>query len=253
MNLFSPLTKEQQSEIILPPQKTKLNEAQDTALNPTRIYEIPHIKKEIFKQSVQKQAWDDFTQQADNLSISNQNKKIIGIIYAMEGGVSKHPGSSKTVAGITSTILKEGLDKNWIQSTSDETGKNILEPADLSAKQRVQIYTSYLNAAFGKGQNGGLAILDKYPPKVASHMADTVFRAGISGGGKMIEEAINRSGGHTAIDGKVQDNALKALDSLISQGKQNAFLNNLSDVRNEIYRDKGDTLRSDYFRPDTKI
>ena len=212
------------------------------------IIECPSIKTEYVCERNGGKDWDEFCMHTNNMKgLSSQNKQIFGTIFAMEGGTATHHGSD-TRSGITATTLSEAQKRGWIGKTNSK-GEEIKKPADLDIEQRVQIYAKYLDAGLGGTGESGLAILDRYDGQIASALADTIFRAGVVGGGKIIERAINEAGENTGVDGKVQKNALGALDKLLSSGKKDNFLNALADERNKQYKEKGDLERSNYFRP----
>jgi lysozyme family protein len=108
-------------------------------------------------------------------------------------------------------------------------------------------YRHYFDQAFAK--IGGAKVLDDIgDPKVASAIADTLFRSGPGKGAEMVQDAANAVGANIASDGAFGSRTFQAIKDLVSSNERaGIFLDALADRRatNVVERERS---RIDQFR-----
>ncbi|MFC5356090.1 hypothetical protein [Azospirillum himalayense] len=116
-------------------------------------------------------------------NLSPNQRLIYAEIFAMEGGVTAHPGSG-AASGITQDILD--------RAKEDLPGlEKVRKPDQLTVGQRGAIYPYYFDDVLRTV--GGRKALDEIGnDEAAAAFADTLFRFGRSRGTEIIQDAMNR-------------------------------------------------------------
>ncbi|MGY0789706.1 hypothetical protein ACW7BJ_10020 [Azospirillum argentinense] len=153
----------------------------DESKNPD-IPELPYFKVEYFKK--QPGAWRNFNEALARVPNLSPNQRLIyAEIFAMEGGMTTHPGSG-AASGITQDILD--------RAKEDLPGLEMVrKPDQLTVGQRAAVYPYYFDDVLRTV--GGRKALDRIGnDEAAAAFADTLFRFGRSRGTEIIQDAMNR-------------------------------------------------------------
>ena len=137
-------------------------------------------------------------------SLTNLQRGVLADIFAYEGGLQKDnagrdengkpkPGSS-AYAGIMPVSLQEmQRDKEATKhrfTLPVDDGGVLIRPDQLTPTQVKEVKAWYLDRALRP--MGGLSALERFPDqKSGGLVADTLFRHGMGGGGKMVRAALN--------------------------------------------------------------
>ncbi|KAA0687163.1 hypothetical protein [Azospirillum brasilense] len=185
----------------------------DEQKNPD-IPELSYFKVEYFKK--QPGAWESFNEALARVPDLSPNQRLIyAEIFAMEGGMTTHPGSG-AASGITQDILD--------RAKEDLPGlEKVRTPDQLTVGQRAAIYPYYFDDVLRTV--GGRRALDKIGnDEAAAALADTLFRFGRSRGTEIIQDAMNRvfrENGYPEMptDGQMGPGTLAAHSYLAGDGK----------------------------------
>ncbi|NUB15132.1 hypothetical protein GAY28_22470 [Azospirillum brasilense] len=153
----------------------------DESKNPD-IPELPNFKVEYFKK--QPGAWRNFNEALARVPNLSPNQRLIyAEIFAMEGGMTTHPGSG-AASGITQDILD--------RAKEDLPGlEKVRKPDQLTVGQRAAIYPYYFDDVL-RTVGGRKALAEIGNDEAAAAFADTLFRFGRSRGTEIIQDARNR-------------------------------------------------------------
>ena len=207
---------------------------------------VPAYKQDVFKDRQNANAWPDFVSAVRGTpGLSRGEQKAFTDIFAAEGGV--FPDGS-TVAGITQTTLNDLIARGHVIGIAQGT-----KPGALNMAERVRVYRGYFDFALRRA-GGSKAMRLIGDSNAAAAFADALFRHGSTGGGILIQKAINSiTKNRVTIDGVVGRDTIKAFADLVAVPKSRHALfvavaaERIHAVANHPNR-AGELVRIDYFR-----
>jgi len=204
-------TEIQPAPVKAPPQ---IAQAAPMAQGAKPVMPIPEYKK--YAVGVQGRKWQDWgiaVKQLPNLSPAEEKSYME--VFAAEGGTEPDPEST-AVGGILQSTL-DGLFKGGKSVKGVVPGKST---GQLSPQDRAKIYRSYVDEALNL--TGGSHALSRIgDTEAAAALVDTLFKHGRTGGGSIIEKAINDVvPKRVKVDGPVGNQAFSAYKELVADPNQ---------------------------------
>ena len=207
---------------------------------------VPAYRKEVIGQ--QGQVWQIWTQSVNRLpKLSPTEERAYMEIFAAEGGVTQHKGTS-TWSGIEQDTLDELIAKRFLRNIKPGT-----TPKSLSIEQRAEVYRAYFDFALSLAK--GSATLTRIgDPEATAAFADALFRHGRTGGARLIQQAINRvARTKVGTTGPAGEQTVRAFAGLAAAPKsRRLLLDALGDERWDKVKNspnaKGELIRINHFR-----
>ncbi len=223
---------------------------------PTTGMEPPPYRRDVFK-GERRTEWDDWSRilQLDK-TLSGAEKKAFHDIFAAEGGMKKAPGGS-AVAGILQTTLNDLITRKRVEPLVGRKGEEI-KTDDLDLQDVKDVYKGFFNQHFeGPAKTYNLKsqkrAIEGYQilgligdPRIASSVADMLFREGSGKGSEIIQNSIRLSDPEqdTGKGGAFGSMTLKALQEIAKDPrKARSFLEFSANARR-----REEKARNDYFR-----
>lgn len=168
---------------------------------------VPPHKTAIFTRKENEGAADDFDREMKRLipSGTNQQDALLNL-YIEEGGRLADPASG-AVGGILPGTLNDMRARKWLPDLPSDLG-----PGDLTPGQQAYVYRAYFDDVLKPA--GGAQALEKLHPDVARVLADTLFLDGRAMGTRILQEALDKTGVHVVVDGKMGPQTFAALETL---------------------------------------
>lgn len=182
-----------------------------------------------------------------NPKLSDTQAYAYSTTWAMEGGFKTSGTPGGTWAGITPKTF------NYLKNESSIAGqlREFNKPADLAKNPALMpdVYSAVFDRDLKKV--GGSAALNKIGNKyAAAAMADTIFREGATGGGKIIRDAVIKTNPFIKVGnpGVIKPETLDAYSRLAKNpATLDVLLSNIADTRREGAHGSEEG-RIDYFR-----
>ncbi|MCL4679170.1 MAG: hypothetical protein KJ017_11335 [Alphaproteobacteria bacterium] len=189
-------------------------------------------------------------------TLSGAEKKAFHDIFAAEGGMKKAPGGS-AVAGILQTTLNDLITRKRVEPLVGRKGEEI-KTDDLDLQDVKDVYKGFFNQHFeGPAKTYNLKsqkrAIEGYQilgligdPRIASSVADMLFREGSGKGSEIIQNSIRLSDPEqdTGKGGAFRSMTLKALQEIAKDPrKARSFLEFSANARR-----REEKARNDYFR-----
>jgi hypothetical protein len=222
------------------------NRATNAPPSPTATLPVPAYRDHV--PGVIDKNWNEWSGAVGRLSkLHSAEKRAYMDIFAAEGGNEYDP-RGRAMSGIQDRTLRALIDRKYVKGIKRGT-----DLRNLTFDQRAMIYRNYFD--FAMNQVGGSAAFGRLgDAEAASAVADTLFRNGRTGGGKMIREAINKvTPGTLTIRGATgnalpfNETALAAFRKIVADpAKRQGFLDALADIR--IKDSPREAPRYDYYR-----
>ena len=211
---------------------------------PTR--PVPAYRAQVFNNFQNVKAWSNFLGALQGVpGLSRAEQKAFADIFAAEGGLI---ADRSTVAGITQKTLDDIIARGHVIGIKAGT-----KPVGLNMNERVRVYRGYFDLALRRA-GGSKAMRLIGDSDAASAFADVVFRHGSTGGGRIIQIAINVvSRNPVTVDGVVGPNTMKAFAELVADpSSRRALLQAIAGERRRAVANSpnlaGERARIDYFR-----
>ncbi len=233
-----------QSEVTVPKRK------------PVTGIEPPAYRREVFK-GQRRTEWDDWSRivQLDK-GLSSAEKQVFHDIFAAEGGMKKAPGGS-AVAGILQATLDDLVQRERLNELVERKGEKI-QTDNLDLQDVKDVYKGFYNLHLEgpaktynlknpKNSIQGYQILGLIgDPRMASSVADMLFREGPGRGAEIIRHSVRLADPEqdTGKGGSFGSMTLKALQEIAKDPrKTRSFLEFSANARRQ-----DEKARNDYFR-----
>jgi hypothetical protein len=146
---------------------------------------VPSYRKQVFNN--RQDEWRDQYDAFGRISgVTDAELRTYMEIFAAEGGSKVNPVNGAT-AGITRTTLNDLIDRGKVAGIPRNSA-----PRLLNNDQRANIFRAYMDDALGLA--GGIRSLDSLGNiESTAAVGDTLFRHGRTGGGEIIQRALDKS------------------------------------------------------------